>query len=209
MDPERMWISIHYSDDEAFELWNKNVGVPPERIVRLGDKDNFWAMGDTGPCGPCSEIYYDQGPSFGCGRAECNIECDCGRYTEFWNLVFMQFNRNEAGELIPLPRPSIDTGAGLERMTALVQGVPSNFETDLLFPLIEFGSEMSGVKWKLSEQTDIALKVLADHSRAATFLISEGITPSNEGRGYVLRRIIRRAFRYGRILHFQDAFFFA
>ena len=208
LDPERIWISIHYSDDEAHELWNKNVGVPAKRIVRLGDKDNFWAMGDTGPCGPCSELYYDQGPSFGCGRKECDIECDCGRYTEFWNLVFMQYNRNEAGELIPLPRPSIDTGAGLERTTALVQGVPSNFETDLLFPLIEFSSEISGVKWKSSEQTDIALKVLADHSRAVTFLISEGITPSNEGRGYVLRRIIRRALRYGRILRFQDAFLF-
>lgn len=208
LDPERLWISIHYSDDEAHELWNKNVGVPAERIVRLGDKDNFWAMGDTGPCGPCSELYYDQGPSFGCGRKECSIECECGRYTEFWNLVFMQYNRNEAGELIPLPRPSIDTGAGLERTTALIQGVSSNFETDLLFPLIEFSSEISGVKWKASEQTDIALKVLADHSRAATFLISEGITPSNEGRGYVLRRIIRRALRYGRTLRFQDAFLF-
>lgn len=208
LNPERIWISIHYSDDEAHELWNRNVGVPANRIVRLGDKDNFWAMGDTGPCGPCSELYYDQGPSFGCGRKECSIECDCGRYTEFWNLVFMQYNRNEAGELIPLPRPSIDTGAGLERTTALLQGVPSTFETDLLFPLIEYSSEISGVKWKSSEQTDIALKVLADHSRAATFLISEGITPSNEGRGYVLRRIIRRALRYGRILHFRDAFLF-
>lgn len=208
MDPERIWVSIHYSDDDAHELWNKKVGVPAERIVRLGDKDNFWAMGDTGPCGPCSELYYDQGPSFGCGRKECSIECDCGRYTEFWNLVFMQYNRNEAGELIPLPRPSIDTGLGLERTSALVQGVPSNFETDLIFPLIEFSSEISGMKWKTSEQTDIALKVLADHSRAATFLISEGITPSNEGRGYVLRRIIRRALRYGRSLHFQEAFLY-
>jgi alanyl-tRNA synthetase len=208
MDPERIWISIHYSDDEANQLWNKHVGVPEKRIVRLGDEDNFWAMGDTGPCGPCSELYYDQGPSFGCGRKECGIECDCGRFTEFWNLVFMQYNRNEAGELIPLPRPSIDTGAGLERTTALIQGVPSVFETDLLFPLIEFSSEISGLKWKASEKTDIALKVLADHSRATTFLISEGITPSNEGRGYVLRRIIRRALRYGRALHFQDAFLY-
>jgi alanyl-tRNA synthetase len=208
MDGERLWISIHHSDDEAFQLWNKHVGVRPERIARLGDKDNFWAMGDTGPCGPCSEIYYDQGPQFGCGRAECNLECECGRYTEFWNLVFMQFNRNEKGELIPLPKPSIDTGAGLERTTALIQGVQSNFEIDLIFPLIQLGSEISGFKWKASEETDVALKVLADHSRAATFLISEGITPSNEGRGYVLRRIIRRALRYGRILKFRDAFLF-
>ncbi|HSE42580.1 MAG TPA: alanine--tRNA ligase [Acidobacteriota bacterium] len=208
MDGERLWISIHHSDDEAFQLWNKHVGVRAERIVRLGDKDNFWAMGDTGPCGPCSEMYYDQGPQFGCGRPECNLECDCGRYTEFWNLVFMQFNRNEKGELIPLPKPSIDTGAGLERTTALIQGVESNFEIDLIFPLIQLGSEMSGVKWKSSEETDVALKVLADHSRAATVLIAEGITPSNEGRGYVLRRIIRRALRYGRVLKFRDAFLF-
>jgi alanyl-tRNA synthetase len=208
MDSERLWISIHYSDEEAFQLWNKNVGVPASRIVRLGDKDNFWAMGETGPCGPCSEIYYDQGPEFGCGRPECSIECDCGRYTEFWNLVFMQYNRNEAGDLIPLPRPSIDTGAGLERTTALIQKVPSNFETDLLFPLVEFTANLAGTKWKASEQTDIALKVVADHSRAATFLIQEGITPSNEGRGYVLRRIIRRALRYGRVLKFQDPFLY-
>ena len=208
MDAQRLWISIHYSDDQAFDLWHKNVGVAAERIVRLGDKDNFWAMGDTGPCGPCSEIYYDQGTEFGCGRPECSIECECGRFTEFWNLVFMQYNRNEQGELIPLPRPSIDTGAGLERTAALIQGVASNYETDLLFPLIEFTAEISGQRWKNSEHTDTAFRVLADHARAATFLISEGITPSNEGRGYVLRRIIRRALRYGRILQFQDSFLY-
>ena len=208
MDPERLWISIHHSDDEAFELWYRHVGVAEERIIRLGDKDNFWAMGDTGPCGPCSEIYYDQGPSFGCLRPECSIECDCGRYTEFWNLVFMQFNRNEEGEMIPLPRPSIDTGAGLERLSALLQRVNSIFETDLMFPLIQHTEEISNVKWRASEETDVAFKVLADHSRAAAFLIAEGITPSNEGRGYVLRRIIRRALRYGRVLHFSGPFLF-
>lgn len=213
MDPERLWISIHYSDDDAFQLWHKNVGVPSERIVRLGDKDNFWAMGDTGPCGPCSEIYFDQGPQFGCGRAECNLECDCGRYTEFWNLVFMQYNRNEQGELIPLPRPSIDTGAGLERCAALIQGVPGNFETDLILPVIEFAADIAGIKYKFSgytqaTSTDIALRVIADHARASAFLIAEGVTPSNEGRGYVLRRIIRRALRYGRALNFQDAFLY-
>ena len=206
MDPQRIWISIHDSDDEAFDLWNRHVGIPADRIVRLGDKDNFWAMGDTGPCGPCSELYYDQGPSFGCQRPECNIECDCGRYTEFWNLVFMQFNRNEAGETLPLPRPSIDTGAGIDRLTALIQGVKSVFETDLMFPLIQHTERLSGVRWGSSEETDVAFKVLADHSRASAFLISEGITPSNEGRGYVLRRIIRRALRYGRLLKFSDAF---
>lgn len=208
MDPQRLYISIHHSDDEAFKLWHDGIGVPADRIIRLGDKDNFWAMGETGPCGPCSEIYFDQGPSFGCGRPECSIECDCGRYTEFWNLVFMQFNRNEAGELIPLPRPSIDTGAGLERTTALIQGVASNFETDLILPIIEFTAQLAGVKWKKSEVTDVALKVIADHSRAAAFLISEGVTPSNEGRGYVLRRIVRRALRYGRALQFQQAFLY-
>jgi alanyl-tRNA synthetase len=206
MDPQRIWISIHHSDEEAFGLWSKHVGVPAERIVRLGDKDNFWAMGETGPCGPCSELYYDQGPSFGCGRAECSIECDCGRFTEFWNLVFMQFNRNEAGELIPLPRPSIDTGAGLERTTALIQGVPSNFETDLLLPIIEFAAGLSGIPWKKADATDVALKVIADHARATTFLVADGVTPSNEGRGYVLRKIIRRALRYGRNLKFAEAF---
>ena len=208
MDPERMWISIHYSDDEAFDLWNRHVGIPAGRIIRLGDKDNFWAMGDTGPCGPCSEIYYDQGESFGCGRPECSIECDCGRYTEFWNLVFMQFNRNEAGEMIALPRPSIDTGAGLDRLICLLQGVKSVFETDYLFPLIQHTEQFSEFKWGSSEATDVAFKVIADHSRAATFLISEGITPSNEGRGYVLRRIIRRALRYGRVLRFSEAFLY-
>lgn len=208
MDPQRIWVSIHHSDDEAFGLWTKHVGVPAERIVRLGDKDNFWAMGETGPCGPCSELYYDQGPSFGCGRAECNIECDCGRYTEFWNLVFMQFNRNEAGELIPLPRPSIDTGAGLERTTALIQGVASNFETDLILPIIEFAAGLSGVPWKKSDPTDVALKVIADHARATAFLVADGVTPSNEGRGYVLRKIIRRALRYGRNLNFAEAFLY-
>ncbi|PWT90277.1 MAG: alanine--tRNA ligase, partial [Acidobacteria bacterium] len=208
MDPQRIWISIHYSDDEAFQLWNKSVGIPAERIVKLGDKDNFWAMGDTGPCGPCSELYYDQGESFGCGRRECSIECECGRYTEFWNLVFMQYNRNDKGELIPLPKPSIDTGAGLERTSALIQHVPSNFETDLIFPLIEYAASLSGKKWHASESIDVALKVLADHARAATFLISEGITPSNEGRGYVLRRIIRRALRYSRQLDLHEAFLY-
>src|SRR5262249_3123490 len=158
--------------DEALQLWNKNVGVPAERIVKLGDKDNFWAMGDTGPCGPCSELYYDQGESFGCGRKECSIECDCGRYPEFWNLVFMQYNRNDKGELIPLPKPSIDTGAGLERTAALIQHVPSNFETDLILPLIEYAASLCGKRWHASETTDVALKVLADHARAATFLIS-------------------------------------
>ncbi len=208
MDPARLWISIHHSDEEAFGLWHKGIGVPANRIVRLGDKYNFWAMGDTGPCGPCSEIYFDQGIEVGCRRAECSIECDCGRFTEFWNLVFMQFNRNESGDLTPLPRPSIDTGAGLERTAALIQGVKSNFETDLLFPLIEYASEISAIPWKQSEQTDTAFRVLADHARAATFLISEGITPSNEGRGYVLRRIIRRALRYGRALQFREAFLY-
>ena len=208
MDPQRIWISIHHSDDEAFDLWHRNVGIPADRIVRLGDKDNFWAMGDTGPCGPCSELYYDQGPSFGCGRPECSIECECGRYTEFWNLVFMQFNRNEAGDMIPLPRPSIDTGAGVDRLTSLIQGVKSVFETDLMFPIIQHTQEFTDIPWGKSEETDVAYKVLADHSRAAAFLISEGITPSNEGRGYVLRRIIRRALRYGRLLRFSNAFLY-
>ncbi|MEE9123533.1 MAG: alanine--tRNA ligase, partial [candidate division NC10 bacterium] len=204
--PEKLWATIYRDDDEAFQLWQKIAGLPADRIVRLGEKDNFWAMGDTGPCGPCSEIVIDQGPEVGCGLPTCDIECDCDRYLELWNLVFMQFNRDASGALTPLPKPSIDTGAGLERITAVVQGVHSNFDTDLLRPLITSVEEVSGRNYGAKERDDVSMRVIADHARAATFLVSDGVLPSNEGRGYVLRRIIRRALRHGKLLGLEGPF---
>ncbi len=207
LDPDRLYISVHEGDDEAYGLWKDTIGIAPGRILRLGDKDNFWAMGDTGPCGPCSEILYDQGPSVGCGRPECAPgTCDCDRYLEIWNLVFMQFNRAANGDLSPLPRPNIDTGMGLERITAVLQGVPSNYETDLFMPLIEHISRIAGVPYGRREDQDVSLRVVADHARAGAFLVCDGVLPSNEGRGYVLRRIIRRAARHGKLLGVNDTF---
>jgi alanyl-tRNA synthetase len=198
LDPEKLWVSIYLDDDQAHEIWNKQIGVPAEKIVRFGEKDNFWAMGDAGPCGPCSEIHLDRGEKHGCGKPDCAIGCDCDRWLEIWNLVFMQFNRDLSGKLTPLPKPSIDTGMGLERMAAIVQDVATNFDTDLLFPIMKKVEKLSEKAIGDSFQTDVAMKVIADHSRAAAFLIGDGILPSNEGRGYVLRRIMRRAIRYGR-----------
>jgi len=206
MPPERLWATIYKDDDEACELWQKLAGLPADRIVRLGEKDNFWAMGDTGPCGPCSEIVIDQGPEVGCGRPTCDIECDCDRYLELWNLVFMQFNRDGSGTLTPLPKPSIDTGAGLERITAVVQGVHSNFDTDLLRPLVTAVEELSGRAYGTLERDDVSMRVIADHARATTFLLSDGVLPSNEGRGHVLRRIVRRALRHGKLLGLEGPF---
>ena len=204
---ERLWATVFYDDDEARELWQKIAGIPPDRIVGLGEKDNFWAMGDTGPCGPCSEIIIDQGEAMACGP-ECGIgRCECDRYLEIWNLVFMQFNRTSKGELEPLPKPSIDTGMGLERLCAIVQGVQSNFDTDLLRPVIarieDLTSDAYGGPDRLK---NVAFRVIADHSRATSFLIADGVLPSNEGRGYVLRRIIRRALRFGRLLNLETPF---
>jgi alanyl-tRNA synthetase len=195
---DKLWASVYLDDDEAHDIWRKNIGVPEERIVRFGEKDNFWSMGDTGPCGPCSEILIDRGEKYGCGRPECKVGCDCDRYLEIWNLVFMQFNRDASGKMTPLPKPSIDTGMGLERIVAVIQNVPTNYDTDLIVPIIKKAEELSGKGLGESAASDVALKVIADHSRAAAFLICDGILPSNEGRGYVLRRIMRRAIRYGR-----------
>ncbi|MGC9324746.1 MAG: alanine--tRNA ligase [Desulfomonilia bacterium] len=207
LDPDKLWVSVHHGDDEAYHLWQSSVSVSAERIIRLGDKDNFWAMGDTGPCGPCSEIIYDQGPSVGCQRPECRIgECDCDRYLEIWNLVFMQFERDEGGNLSPLPAPNIDTGMGLERITAVLQGVQSNYETDLFMPLISFIENLSGTRYTSDGDMDVSMRVVADHARAAAFLVGDGVLPSNEGRGYVLRRIIRRAARHGKLLGVKNAF---
>jgi alanyl-tRNA synthetase len=193
-------------DTEAYDLW-AGQGVPKERIFEMGVKDNFWQMGDTGPCGPCSEIHYDMGPTASeHGHADCHFPCDCGRYVEIWNLVFMQFDRDASGKLNPLPKPSIDTGMGLERVTAVLQGVISNYETDLFLPLIKRAAELTGtslsreLEKEAKAKSAASLRVIADHSRAATFLIADGVLPSNEGRGYVLRKIIRRAITHGRLL---------
>ncbi len=203
---DKLWITIYKDDDEAFEIWNKEMNVPAERIVRMGMESNFWMMGETGPCGPCSEILYDQGPSVGCGRPECSVECDCDRHLEIWNHVFTQFDRAADGKLTPLPKPNIDTGMGLERLTAVVQGVKSNYDTDLFMPIINFISKISGKPYGANADNDVSMRVIADHSRAVTFLIGDGVLPSNEGRGYVLRRILRRALRHGKLLGMDKPF---
>jgi len=195
---DKLWVSIYLDDDEAAEIWNKNIGVPEDRIVRFGEEDNFWAMGDTGPCGPCSEIHLDRGAAYGCGKPDCRLGCECDRYLEIWNLVFMQFNRDTTGKMTPLPKPSIDTGLGLERMVSVMQNTTTNFETDLIYPIIQKAEALAAKRYGETTEVDVAMKVIADHSRAAAFLIGDGVFPSNEGRGYVLRRIMRRAIRYGR-----------
>lgn len=186
------------ADKEAIELWTRYL--PRDRVLTFSTKDNFWAMGDTGPCGPCSEIIIDQGEGVGCGRPDCRPGCDCDRYLELWNLVFMQFNRKPDGSFEPLPKPSIDTGMGLERVAAVIQKVPSNYDTDLFAPMRSAITDLSGYRYGTDPVQDVSVKVIADHSRAAAFLIGDGALPSNEGRGYVLRRVIRRALRHGRFL---------
>jgi len=198
LDPSKLWVSVYLDDDEAYDLWRDHIGVPENRIVRLGEEDNFWSMGDTGPCGPCSEIHIDRGEAFGCDNPNCAVGCECDRYLELWNLVFMQFERDETGIMTPLPKPSIDTGLGLERIVSVLQDVPTNYDTDLFVPIMETVERLTGKKKTASREIEVAMKVIADHSRASAFLISDGILPSNEGRGYVLRRIMRRAIRYGR-----------
>ncbi|WP_319575616.1 alanine--tRNA ligase [uncultured Desulfobacter sp.] len=205
-DAEKLYVSVYKDDDQAFEIWNKQIGLPAERISRLGDEDNFWAMGDTGPCGPCSEIHIDRGKEFGCDDPNCAVGCDCDRWLELWNLVFMQFERSEDGTMAPLPKPSIDTGMGLERIISVLQDVPTNFDTDLFVPIMERVEELSGKKRGESKEVEVAMKVIADHSRASAFLICDGVLPSNEGRGYVLRRIMRRAIRYGRSIGLTKPF---
>src|SRR5664280_1951346 len=203
---DKLFVTIYNDDNEAFEIWNKKMKVPEDRIVRMGEKSNFWMMGDTGPCGPCSEILYDQGEGVGCGRPECDIHCDCDRHLEIWNLVFTQYDRDENGKLNPLDKPSIDTGMGLERLTAVIQGVKSNYDTDLFAPIIRFMEKTSGKTYGKNVENDVSIRVIADHSRAVTFLIGDGIMPSNEGRGYVLRRILRRAARHGKMLGINKPF---
>ncbi|MCC6545179.1 MAG: alanine--tRNA ligase [Nitrospirae bacterium] len=203
---EKLWVSVYKNDDDAYDLWQKKIGFPRERLVRLAEKDNFWQMGDTGPCGPCSEIIIDQGSGTGCGRPECAVGCDCDRYLELWNLVFMQYEKKASGELTPLPSPSIDTGMGLERISAVVQGVKSNYDSDLFMPLITAIAGNASVSYDSSH--NVSIRVIADHIRAAAFLISDGVMPSNEGRGYVLRRIIRRGARHARLIGIHEPFLF-
>jgi len=205
---ELLHVTIYKDDDEAFEIWRRVLGARSNPITRLGEKDNFWSMGDTGPCGPCSEIHIDMGEEFGCGEPDCAPGCDCDRFLELWNLVFMQYDRDESGKMTPLPRPSIDTGLGLERLAAVVQGVHSNWESDLFRPIIQRVEELSGKQCRGKDLDSIAIRVIADHSRAAAFLIADGILPSNEGRGYVLRRILRRALRYGKYIGLNGPFLY-
>jgi len=205
---EKLWVSIYEKDDEAFYLWQEIAKIPPEKIVRMSEKDNFWAMGDTGPCGPCSEIYIDRGEEHRCNSPECKLGvCDCDRWRELWNLVFMQYNRDEEGNLTPLPKPSIDTGMGLERIATVMQNVYSNYDTDLLRPIIAFVENMTGKKY-YGDDRGFPFRVIADHIRAITFLISDGVLPGNEGRSYVLRRILRRAARFGRELDLNEPFLY-
>lgn len=203
---ERLWVTIFLDDDEAFGYWQE-VGFPKERILRFGEEDNFWGpAGETGPCGPCSELHYDLGEGTGCGRPECGPNCECGRFIEIWNLVFTQYDQQGDGSRIPLPKPNIDTGMGLERTAAAVQGVASVYHTDLFLPLIERIVELTGKRYGDDEAIDRAMRVVAEHARAITFLISDGVLPSNEGRGYVLRRVLRRATLFGRKLGLEEQF---
>ncbi|HDN94477.1 MAG TPA: alanine--tRNA ligase [Nitrospirae bacterium] len=205
---DKLLITVYEKDDEAAEIWEKHVGIPPEKIFRLGEKDNFWQMGDTGPCGPCSEIHIDQGPETGCNKPDCQVGCDCDRYLEIWNLVFMQYNRDSSGEITPLPKPSIDTGMGIERLAAVLQGKTNNFDSDLFIPIIENVENISGKKYGADDVTNVSMRVIADHIRTTAFVLSEGLMPSNEGRGYVLRRIIRRAARHGFMLGIKGPFLY-
>lgn len=219
LNPDVLNVTIYKDDDEAAHLWQDIIGLPEEKIIRLGEKDNFWSMGETGPCGPCTEIHIDQGEAVGCGDPSCAPGCDCDRHLELWNLVFMQYNRDAEGNLNPLPKPSIDTGMGLERISAVVQGYHSNYESDLFRPLLDYVQELSGIKYLYQSEketagnasqgqlkTNVSARVIADHARSLSFLIGDGVLPENVGRGYVLRRILRRGVRHGRNLGLTKPF---
>ncbi len=206
LPPERLWATIYLDDDESFDYW-KDIGVPEDRILRFGEKDNFWGpAGDTGPCGPCSELHYDFGEDVGCGKPDCKPNCECGRFSEIWNLVFTQYNQDENGNRTPLPKPNIDTGMGLERTVAVVNGQTSVYQTGLFAPLLERVSALCGKKYGVDKETDVAMRVVAEHGRGVTFLIGDGVIPGNEGRGYVLRRLLRRAALFGRRLGLDKPF---
>ncbi len=203
---DRLYVTVFETDNEAAEIWNKQEGVPLDRIYRFGEKDNFWSMGDTGPCGPCTEIFIDRGEKYSCGKPTCKMGCDCDRYMEFWNLVFMQYDRDATGKLTPLPKPSVDTGAGLERLTSILQDAETNYDTDIFADIIGKTSKLVGKPYDPKNELVFSFRVVADHARASTFLIGDGVMPSNEGRGYTLRRIMRRAIRHGRKLGFEGPF---
>ncbi|WP_092344627.1 alanine--tRNA ligase [Desulfuromusa kysingii] len=207
LDKDRLYVSVYTDDDEAANIWHHQEGIPRERIFRF-EEDNFWSMGDTGPCGPCSEIFYDNGPEVGCGSPTCTVGCDCDRYMEIWNNVFMQFDRQPDGTLIPLPNPAVDTGMGLERLATVMQGVQSNYDTDLFRIIISYIEELAHKTYGDNEEDDVSMRVMADHSRATAYLIADGVLPSNEGRGYVLRRIMRRAMRHAKMLGFENPILF-
>lgn len=205
MDPEKLWPSVYEEDDEAFAIWRDEIGVPEHKITRLGKKDNFWEIG-TGPCGPCSEIYYDRGEKFGCDDPNCRPGCDCERYLEFWNHVFTQFDRDEEGVYHPLANPNIDTGMGLERIACILQNVDSIFEVDTIHYILDAVCKMADKSYGVDGKTDISLRIITDHIRAVTFLVGDGVMPNNEGRGYILRRLLRRAARHGKLLGIEGAF---
>ena len=190
--PEGLYVSIYEQDDEAFYIWRDKIGLPESKIYRLGKEDNFWEIG-LGPCGPCSEIYYDLGPEHGCGRPNCEVGCDCDRYLELWNLVFTQYNKEADGSYQPLEKKNIDTGAGLERLAMVLQGANNLFEIDTVRPLLDHFAAKAGISYGKGGQNDVSLRVITEHLRGITFMVADGIMPSNEGRGYVLRRILRRA----------------
>ena len=206
LDPNRLYATIYEDDEEARSAWHNDVGLPDDRILRCGRKENYWFMGDTGPCGPCSEIYYDRGERYGCGSPNCGVGCDCDRYMEIWNLVFTQFDLQKDGSLLPLPHKNIDTGMGLERLTSIVQDVDTDYETNLFMPLINHTCRKAGIHYGDGGRSDMAVRVIADHVRSVAFMLADGVLPANDGPGYVLRRLLRRAVRYGRILGFEGAF---
>ena len=207
LEPDRLYPSIYLNDDEAFDIWNKEVGIPAERIFRFGKEDNFWEHG-SGPCGPCSEIYYDRGPEYGCGKPGCTVGCDCDRYMEVWNNVFSQFDNDGHGNYTELKQKNIDTGMGLERLACVCQNVDSLFDVDTVMNITHKVSELTGAHYGETEKRDVSLRVITDHIRSATFMICDGILPSNEGRGYVLRRLLRRAARHGKLLGVNDPFLY-
>lgn len=204
---ERLFVSIYENDDEAFSIWHKKIGVPEAKIYRLGKEDNFWEIGQ-GPCGPCSEIYYDLGLEMGCGKEDCKVGCDCDRFLEVWNLVFTQFNKEADGSYTPLKQKNIDTGAGLERLAVVLQGVPSLFEIDIIKPILEYFADMAGYKYGSDEKGDVSIRIITEHMRGVAFMVGDGVMPSNEGRGYVLRRILRRAVRHGKLLEMEPPFLY-
>ncbi len=208
LDPARLWITVYRDDDEAWQIWHNGIGIPSEKILRLGEEDNFWAMGETGPCGPCSELHYDFGTSPLPEHGPCDLTCSCGRWVEVWNLVFMQYNRNASGLMEPLPSPSIDTGMGFERITTILQEKTSNYDSDLFRPLLEEISSITSNEYGANENDDVSMRIIADHARAATFVVADGQYPGNDKRGHVLRKIMRRAVVHGKKLKVEDPFIY-